>query len=121
MMERLKAMFGSRKVILFILGIIYALLTVFREQFGFAVVNPQAVVMTLAVICVYIFGEASADLKRQKKKWFPPNKWKEPQFWLAIIGSILPVLTAVGTNIPVDAINGIIAGIIGLIYKRKTM
>jgi hypothetical protein len=119
MMDKLKALLGSRKVLLLVLGILYSLLTIFKEQLGFSLINPEALVTTLAVICVYIFGEATADMKRQQKSWFPGNKWKEPQFWLSIIGSILPVFTAVGFDIPVTEINGILAGVIGLIFSQK--
>lgn len=118
MMYKLKEMLGSRKVLLLILGIIYGLLTVFKEHLGLSL-NPEAVVSTMAVIIVYIFGEATADLKRIQKNWYPGNKWKEPQFWLSVIGSILPVLSALGVNIPVTEINGILTGIIGLIFSRK--
>jgi amino acid transporter len=120
MMDKLKALLGSRKVIMLILGIIYSLLTIFKEQLGFTMIDPEALVTTLAVICVYIFGEATADMKRQQKAWFPSNKWKEPQFWIGVIGAILPVITAtLGIDIPVAEINGILTGVIGFIFSRK--
>ena len=119
MMDKLKEMLGSRKVLLLILGVIYALLTVFKEQVGFSL-DPESVVTTLAVICVYIFGEARADMARIMKSMGPGSKWKEPQFWLSLIGSFLPVIAAIGIKIPVGTINTLLALIIGIIFKKKS-
>lgn len=119
-MDKLKQMLGSRKVIMIILGVLYALLTVFKEQLGFAI-DADAVVTALAVICVYIFGEAKADMAKMQKSIAAGSgtKWKEPTFWLSLVGSVLPVVSTV-VNIPVATVNTVIGVLVGFLFKKKS-
>jgi len=120
MMDKLKQMLGSRKVIMIILGVLYALLTVFKEQLGIAI-DADAVVTALAVICVYIFGEAKADMAKMQKSIVAGSgtKWKEPTFWLSLVGSVLPVVSTV-VNIPVATVNTVIGVLVGFLFKKKS-
>jgi len=120
MMDKLKQMLGSRKVIMIILGVLYALLTVFKEQLGFAI-DADAVVTALAVICVYIFGEAKADMAKMQRSIAAGSgtKWKEPTFWLSLVGSVLPVVSTV-VNIPVATVNTVIGVLVGFLFKKKS-
>lgn len=122
MIEKLKELLGnlkSRKVILLVLGVVYTLLTFFKDEVGISL-DPEAVVTTMAVIVVYIFGEFKLDMK--KITGLIGSKWADPKFWMAILGALLPVFAAVfGLNIPVKIITGMLAAVVGLLFKRKSM
>ncbi len=120
-MEKIKSMLGNlkqRKVIFLVLGLIYGLLTIFRDIAGLAL-NPAAIVSTLAVIVIYIFSEGKLDFKRVQKRLFTGNKWWEPQFLMTAFSAFLPLLSAMGINIPVETVNGLVAVAVGLLFKRQ--
>ncbi len=118
-MEKLKELLKSRKVLLLIAGIIYAVLTFLKDQVGISL-NPAAVVGTLAMIAIYLFGEARNDMVRVKQKIFQEAKWKDPKFWMALVGVFIPVITEfVALPLPVEIINTVLAGILGLLFKVK--
>lgn len=109
--------FKSRKVISIVMGILYTLLTYFKDEIGLAI-DPTAMLMGVAVLALYIFGEAKSDLKKAKTS----GKWTDPKFWLSMIGAALPIATTVvgvGAKLPVKEVTGIIGTVVGFLFKKK--
>jgi arginine exporter protein ArgO len=118
-MKKLKELLKSRKALLLIAGIVYAVLTFLKDQVGISL-DPAAVVGTLAMIAIYLFGEARADMARVKQKIFQEAKWKDPKFWMALVGVLIPVISEFITfPLPVEIINTVLAAILGLLFKVK--
>jgi hypothetical protein len=118
-MEKLKELLKSRKVLLLICGIVYALLTFFKNQVGISL-NPGAVTAAMAMIAIYLFGEGKNDMARVKSKIFQEGKWKDPKFWVTLVGAFLPIITdVIGLPLPVEIIDTLLAAILGLLFKAK--
>lgn len=118
-MEKVKELLKSRKVLLLIAGIIYAALTFLKDQIGISL-DPTAVVGTMAMIVIYLFGEARNDMARVKAKIVQEGKWKDPKFWISLAGAFIPVINeALVLSLPVEIINTLLATILALLFKAK--
>ena len=106
----------SRKTIFAILGVLGAVLGFIGKEFGLSI-DPSAVIATLVVAMVYIFGEAKVDLSRLRQQ---AHKWTDPKFITALAMTILvQVNSAFGLNLPIELIIGILTVILGVLFKKE--
>ncbi len=117
MLEKLRNMLGSRKVLFLVLGIVLVALNQLQESFGLTL-DANAVVMSVAVVLVYIFGEGQNDLKRMKSQI---GKFRDPAFWIGLTGGLIPVVnTAFDLDIPVAIVNTALTFLLGLIFRKRS-
>lgn len=108
-----------RKTILIIIAIVGALLTFLQSQFGLTI-DPVAVTATLTAVVIYLFGEGKNDLARIKKGITQDGKFKDPNFWIAFIAAILPVINVqFNLNLPVEIIVTTASGILAFIFAKR--
>ena len=91
----------SRKTLLAVLGVILAVLTFFKEQFGLSM-GVVAAMCGLGTALLYVLFEAKLDLKKIGAQ---AGRWKDPKFWLAFVAVILAALNKeLGLNLPAETI-----------------
>ena len=105
-----------RKAILAVLAVLGAVLGVVGTEFGLAL-NVGGLIAFLGAAVIYIQQEAKLDKERL---FAQRNKWRDPKFWLAALGSGVVALGTV-VNLPLDPtiINSILAVILGILFKAK--
>jgi cobalamin synthase len=102
-----------------VLGFILALVTFLQEHVGISVAAGGAV-SALAIIATYLFGEFKSDIQRVRGGLFQDKKWKDPAFWGALVAAILPVVSEnLGIQLPIELITGVVAVILGLVFKKR--
>ena len=106
----------SRKTLMFVLGLLGALLAFLKSQFGLAI-DSTAVIGGLTVISLYIFSEAKLDIQRVGQQ---AAKFKDPKFWVAFIVTILTALNEnLGLNLPIEAIQAVLGLILALLFGSE--
>ena len=109
----------SRKTIMVFVAVIGAILGVFGTTFGLTL-NPTAVAAGLAAVLVYVFFEAKADIARVVGQ---AARFKDPKFWLIVIAAVVSALGSAGVTLPIspEVITAILAAIVGILFKTKTV
>jgi hypothetical protein len=106
----------SRKTIVAVLGILTAIFTFLKAQFGLGM-DVIAVLGGLSAVILYVLFEAKLDLKKFGAQ---AGKWKDPKFWLALVAVILAALNKeLGLNLPGDAIVAVLTVIMTILFKVK--
>ena len=106
----------SRKTLFAILAVLEAVLLYLAAEFGLAI-DATAVIGAIVLLGTYIALEARADYKRIASQ---TARFKDPAFWTALISqALLAVNEAFELSIPVELIVGLMALILGLIFKAK--
>jgi len=107
--------YAIRKTLMAVLGIIGAILAFFQQQFGLSI-DSTAVIGSIGIILAYIFFEAKLDFRRIQKGI---AKFKDPKFWIALIGVILTALNGfLGWNLPVEIILGIVTVLLSWLFGK---
>jgi hypothetical protein len=106
----------SRKTLLAVLGILTAIFTFLKAEFGLGM-DVTAVLGGLSAVVLYILFQAKLDLKKIGDQ---PGKWKDPKFWLAALAVILAALNKeLGLNLPGEAIIAALAVIMTVLFGTK--
>ena len=105
----------SRKNLFLILGAIGAVLGFFAQEFGLTI-DPVAVIGSIIIALVYIFGEGKADIQRIGTQL---GKFKDPKFWIAFITFLIGYVNqAFGWNLPTEVIIVVVSLILGILFKK---
>lgn len=108
-----------RKKILIITAVAGALLTFMQAEFGLSI-DPFAVTAGMTAVIVYLFGEGRNDLARIKRGIVQEGRFKDPNFWIAFISAVLPVVnTELKLDLPVELIVTAASGIIAFIFAKR--
>jgi xanthosine utilization system XapX-like protein len=104
-----------RKVILSVTGAFVALFGLFGVQVGLPAVDAYSVIGSLLIIAAYVFTEFKKDWANFKADVVQTNKWSDPAFWTAFLGSVLlPLLSLFGVALT-EQIVSIVATILAVI------
>jgi len=104
----------SRKTIFAIIGILGAVFGFVAKEFGLTI-DPAAVLGTVVIALIYIFGEGKLDLERFKTQ---ANRFADPKFLVALFTVIITQLNTVfGWNLPIEFIVGVMSALLGIIFK----
>jgi len=107
----------SRKTLLTVIGVLTVIFTFLKEQFGLSL-DATSVMAGVSVALLYVLFEAKEDIRRIGAQ---AKKFKDPKFWLAFVAVLLGALNEqVGLNLPVEAINSVLALIIAVLFKVPT-
>jgi hypothetical protein len=114
--------FKSRKTIILIVAILVSIFGFLKTDFKLEG-NPAEAVGAIGVALLYVFGQAKLDIKRAWATIGDNQKFRDPAFWIAMIGVIIaPINEVLGANIPVEAIQGfaaiIVPILIGVLFKK---
>jgi len=106
----------SRKTLLAVLGILTAIFTFLKEEFGLGV-DVMAVLGGLMAVVLYILFEAKLDLKKIGAQ---AGRWKDPKFLLAFVAVVLAALNKeLGLNLPAEAIITALTVIMAVLFGAK--
>lgn len=106
----------SRKTLLTVLGIITVIVTFLQEQFGLSA-GLVAAAGGVGLALLYVLFEAKLDFKKVSDQ---ATKWRDPKFWIAFVGVLVPALnTQLGLNLPTEAIVAVLAVIMTLLFGAK--
>jgi hypothetical protein len=105
----------SRKSLFAILGVLGAALGFIAQEFGLSI-DPSAVIGSIIIALVYIFGEFKADIKRIGSQL---GKFKDPKFLIALFAAILGYANqAFSLNLPIEIIIGFLTLLLGILFKK---
>lgn len=106
----------SRKTLMTVLGVITIIVTFLQEQFGLSAGLVPAV-GGVGIALIYVLFEAKLDLKKMGAQ---PGKWKDPKFWIALAGVLIPELNRqLGLNLPTEAIVAVLGVILAILFGVK--
>ena len=106
----------SRKSIFALLAVLETVLLYFATQFGLSI-DATALIGAIILLGTYITLEANADWKRIVSQ---TARFKDPAFWTVLLSQVhIAVNEAFALSIPVELIVGLVALILGLIFKVK--
>jgi hypothetical protein len=110
---------NMRKTIMIIVAAGMTLVVALQKQLGLSL-DSTSVATAVMLIATYIFGEFKNDVTKLKNGLTTDNKWRDPAFWGALAGPVMVTLNeAAGFNLPVDAVNVVLMGILGLVFKTR--
>ena len=95
-----------RKIILAVVGAFVALFGLFGTTVGLPAVDAYSVIGSLLIIAAYVFTEFKKDWANFKDEIVQTNKWSDPAFWTAFLGSVLlPLLSLFGVTLSEQVIS----------------
>jgi len=105
----------SRKTLLAIIGVIGAILTFLKTEFGL-VVNVTGLITWITGILLYVFYEAKLDAKRIGLQL---HRFKDPKFLLALLITVITAISeSFGLNLPIEVINTVLVFIMSLLFGK---
>jgi hypothetical protein len=114
-----------RKIIMAVTGAVVALFGLFGVQMGLPAIDAYSVVGALLIIAAYVFTEFKKDWADFAADVVQTNKWSDPAFWTAFIGSVaLPLLSLFGVALTEQVISiaatilAVVAPIIANLFRK---
>ncbi len=106
----------SRKTIIAVLGFLTAILVFLKAQFGLDV-EVTGFVAAIGVVVTYLLFQAKMDIRKIGRQF---DKFKSKKFYLALASTLVPAInTALGLNIPVEIVVGVMGFIMTLIFGKE--